>query len=69
MNSKITNEWYEHIKKYLNNFSYIDLITWRNELMVAKQMDNRLLSIFNEEILNRIYKIKFQNEKKDVTHK
>ena len=50
---KINDEKYERIKKYIDRFSYIDLVIWRNEMQTSGNVNNRLFDLLNNEIKKR----------------
>ena len=49
----ISKEEYERIKKYIKDFSYIDLIIWRNEMLNGGNINNSVYSLLNKEIYER----------------
>ncbi len=64
-NKNMNNELYERIKKYMKDFSTEDLKKRRNGLMDWGEMDNKILNLFNEELLNRACeKIEIEDNKK-----
>ena len=49
----ISDEKYEYIKNNIYRFSYVDLVVWRNEMIVSGAVNNRLFNLLNDEIKNR----------------
>ncbi len=49
----IMDKEYERIKSFIDKFSYVDLIIWRNEMIENGEIYNRVFELFNQEILKR----------------
>ena len=61
MNDGINDEKYERIKKYIDRYSYVDLVIWRNELISSGKINNRLYALIDKEINTR----RFANQEKN----
>ena len=55
MNNKneISDEKYEKIKSHIKDFSYVDLIMWRNDMINGGSINNRLYQLIDYEIKGR----------------
>jgi hypothetical protein len=49
----IDDELYQKIKKYIRDFTYLDLITWRNKLVKTGNVDNDLFDLIDYELMRR----------------
>ena len=61
---KISDEKYERIKKHIHDYSYIDLVIWRNEMVVSGIVNNRLFKLLNDEIERRAKELGLYEPKK-----
>ena len=50
---KINDEKYVRIKDHISDFSYIDLVIWRNEMLTGGSVNNRLFYLLNDELRKR----------------
>ena len=53
MEKDITNEEFERIKKHIDDYSYLDLIIWRNQMIEIGKVNNRLFNLIDMEIKQR----------------
>ncbi len=49
----INDELYQKVKKYIRDFTYLDLITWRNKLVKTGNVDNDLFDLIDYELMRR----------------
>ena len=50
---KISDEEYERIKGHIYDYSYVDLVIWRNEMIIGGIVNNRLFKLLDGEIERR----------------
>ena len=67
--NKISDEEFERIKKFVNRFSYLDLIAWRNQMIASGEINNRVFDLLNDEILRRAYEIDMNKSKEEGREK
>lgn len=53
MEKDISNEELERIKKHISDYSFIDLVLWRNEMINSGRVNNRLYHLIDNEINSR----------------
>ena len=53
--TKLTDELYESIKEHIKSFTTEEILKWRNNMLDSGKIDNRLLEIFNAELLGRAF--------------
>lgn len=67
--NKVSDEEFERIKKFVNRFSYLDLIAWRNQMIASGEINNRVFDLLNDEILRRAYEIDMNKSKEEGREK
>ena len=63
-NNIISDEQYEKVKKYIDNYTYLDLVTWRNKLVKSGNVDNKLFDLIDYELMKRNVEIHNSESKK-----
>ena len=65
-NIEITmEELYKKVKEHMKDFTTEELFEWRNNLLETGQLNNDLLTLFNDELLDRACeKIEINNNQK-----
>ena len=53
MSKVISDELYNKIKKYIDDFTYLDLVTWRNKLIKTGNVNNDLFDLIDYELMKR----------------
>lgn len=51
--NEISDEKYERIRSHIEEFSYVDLVMWRNDLINSGSINNRLYQLIDFEIKRR----------------
>ena len=63
--SEITKEKLERIRRFIDRFSYIDLVIWRNEMIACGEVNNRVFDLLNKEVLRRADEMDFYKRRED----
>ena len=63
-NNIISDEQYEKVKKYIDNYTYLDLFKWRNKLIKSGNVDNKLFDLIDYELMKRNVEIHNSESKK-----
>ena len=66
MEKDVTDQEYERVKSHIEDYSFIDLVIWRNELITARLVNNRIFHLIDNEILKRNSKLYEENLRKKI---
>ena len=50
MRKDVTDEEYERVKKHIHDYDYIDILMWRNEMIMGGNINNRLYYLIDSEL-------------------
>ncbi len=53
MEKDISNEELERIRKHIDDFSIVDLVIWRNQMIDRGRVNNRLYYLIDNELKKR----------------
>ena len=67
MEKDITNEEYERIKAHIKDYSFIDLVIWRNQMIDKSRVNNRLYYLIDGEIRKRNHKYDVEDNKEKIS--